>query len=218
MTNIIETILNYVYPNVCGFCDEICKENICPNCKQRLGKYKREQILYTFNKSFDELIYLYEYGDLIRERLIKYKFNEKAYIYKAFADAILNSKKICEKIKTCDIIVPVPIHRVRLIERGYNQSTLIAKEIAKNTCIELESRILLKCKNNKPQSTLSGLERKNNIKNVYIINTNEQYKIANKRVLIFDDIYTTGATINECSKVLKKYGAKEVIALVIAKD
>lgn len=218
MINLIEILLNYIYPNVCGFCDEITEKSICENCRNKLERYKKEQILYTFNKNFDELIYLYEYKSLVRERLIKYKFNEKAYIYKAFAESILNSEKICKKISTCDIILPVPIHRKRMLERGYNQSYLIAKEISKWNGIKIENKILLKDKNNKPQSVLSGIERKNNIKNVYKINKNSNDKINNKKILLLDDIYTTGATVNECSRVLKMAGVKEIVVLVIAKD
>lgn len=218
MINLIETLLNHIYPNVCGFCDEISEDNICSNCRKKLENYKKEEIINISNKNFEELIYLYEYQNLIRERLIKYKFNEKAYIHKAFAEAILNSEKICKKINTCDIILAVPIHKKRMLERGYNQSYLIAKEIAKKQEIKIENKILLKDKNNKPQSTLSGIERKNNIKNVYKINEKQKDKIKNKRILLLDDIYTTGATVDECSKTLKEAGAKEVIVLVIAKD
>ena len=73
-----------------------------------------------------------------------------------------------------------------------------------------------KIKNTKPQSTLSQKQRKDNVKNVYKLVNKE--KISNKKIIIFDDIYTTGSTVNEISKILKQNGAKEIIVLTIAKD
>lgn len=115
-----------------------------------------------------------------------------------------------------DIIIPVPIHKKRYKERGYNQSELLASEIAKTLNISIEKRVLIKNVNNTPQSKLSKIERKNNANGVYkIINAQ---KIKNKKIIIIDDIYTTGSTANECSKLLKQAGASEIAVFTIAKD
>lgn len=101
-------------------------------------------------------------------------------------------------------------------ERGYNQSELIAQELSKMANIKCYKDILIKTKNNKPQSTLSGKMRKENAKNVYKIEKTE--KINNKRILLFDDIYTTGATVNSCIQELKKVEVKQIGILTLAKD
>ena len=113
-----------------------------------------------------------------------------------------------------DIICSVPIHKKRMKERGYNQSELIAKEIAKNLTNTIYKKVLKKIKDNKRQSELKKEERLQNVKDVYEIQ-NKQI-IENKKIILFDDIYTTGNTVNECSKVLKENGAKEILVLTLA--
>ena len=110
----------------------------------------------------------------------------------------------------------MPIHKKRKNERGYNQSELIARKLAKNLNLELVNDSLIKQKNTLPQSTLSKKQREENAKQVYKIQNKP--KIENKKVILLDDIYTTGATTKECSKVLKQNGAKEILVLTIAKD
>ena len=100
-------------------------------------------------------------------------------------------------------------------ERGYNQSELIAREIAKNIPVIVYKNALKKIKNNKRQSDLSKEDRLDNVKNVYQI-ANEEI-IKDKRVVLFDDIYTTGSTLNECSRLLKQNGVKEILAITLAK-
>ena len=117
-----------------------------------------------------------------------------------------------------DIIIPVPIHNKRRKERGYNQSALIAKEFSKNIN-ELEYEdILIKKKNTIAQSTLNKEERLKNAIDMYKIKENKQDIIYNKNVLIFDDIYTTGATANECAKAIRGANSNKIGVLTIAKD
>ena len=119
-------------------------------------------------------------------------------------------------IKQYDIIIPVPLHKKRRKKRGYNQSELIAKELSKKLNIQLHRNILYKCINNPPQSSLNQEERKHNIKNAYILKNKKL--INNKNILVFDDIYTTGNTVNECSKLLKSAKVNNIGVLTIAKD
>lgn len=115
----------------------------------------------------------------------------------------------------CDIITPVPLDNRRLKQRGYNQSKLIAKILSEKSGLKLED-ILLKVKYTKTQSLLENSQRRKNVENAFSIKIPELVK--NKKVIIFDDIYTTGATANEIAKILKEAGAKNVFILVIAKD
>ena len=165
---------------------------------------------------FNESMHIFKYNEMIRQRLIEYKFQDKSYMYKTFAKIILKNKKVCGFLEKYDIIIPVPIHKKRRLKRGYNQTELIAKEICKNISLELKTDVLIKQKNIKAQSELNKNERKQNIKNAFEIkNINE---IIDKKILLFDDIYTTGSTVNECSKILKKAGAKQIGVVTIAKD
>ena len=108
------------------------------------------------------------------------------------------------------------MEKIKKQKRGYNQAELIAKSIAKKYEILHQEDVIVKIKNTKTQSTLKKGERKDNIKDAYIIN--EKNKIKGKKIILFDDIYTTGSTVNEISKKLKESGANEILVIVIAKD
>lgn len=216
----LDYILDLIYPNVCGFCNTINKESLCNNCEERINQKllcKIDNYENDNTKYFSNHIYLFKYSDEIRSKILDYKFNDKPYIYKTFAKIIIKNEKICGFLRKYDIIIPIPIHKKRKSIRGYNQSELISKEIVKKiTNLKIETNIIIKNKNTMPQSVLNRKERNENVKNVYIIKNTE--KINNKRVLLLDDIYTTGSTVNECSKLLKLNGAKEIGIITLTKD
>lgn len=209
-------LLELVYPNVCGFCNKICKNELCNKCKMKIIQHQIDIVIKPENKYFKELISILKYEGIIRDKILQYKFEDKAYIYKTFAKIVLKNKKVCGLLKKYDIIIPVPIHKKRKLQRGYNQTQLIAKEISKNIDIKLCNNVLVKNKNTIAQSKLNKNKRKQNIKDAFkALNVQN---IQGKSVLLFDDIYTTGSTANECSKILKEAGAKTVGVLTIAKD
>jgi len=114
------------------------------------------------------------------------------------------------------VLIPVPISNKRKRKRGYNQSELICKELSTKLDVPICMNVVIKYKDNKSQSTLNKIERIKNVENVYIIkNIN---KIKDKKVLLVDDIYTTGSTVNEIANNLIKSGVKDVGIITIAKD
>lgn len=209
-------LLELVYPNVCGFCNKICKNELCNRCKNKIKKYEINIIIKPQNRYFEELISIFKYEGIIREKIIQYKFGDRAYMNNTFAKIILKNEKICGLLKKYDIIIPVPIHKKRKAQRGYNQTQLIANKISKCLNIKLCNNVLVKNKNTIAQSKLNKKKRVQNIKGAFKILNSE--KIKGKDILLLDDIYTTGSTANECSKILKKAGAKTVGVLTIAKD
>jgi ComF family protein len=122
-----------------------------------------------------------------------------------------------------DLIIPVPLHLKKLRIRGFNPSFLLVKDwicIAKFLNVKLpdipvNSNVLVRGRWTKPQTGLGRKERLENIKNAF--NINDGSKITGKRILLVDDVYTTGATVNECAKVLLKGGAKNVDVLTLAR-
>ena len=208
MKEIVDNILNLIYPPVCGFCNKIYKESLCKKCEIKIKEYEINSIRKVKDKYFDELLCLFNYKDIIRKTIIKYKFQNKVYLYKTFSKIILKNKKICGFLKKYDIIIPVPISKRRKQKRGYNQSYLIAKEIEKFTNLKCENKCLIKQKDTIEQSKLNKNERKINIQGAYKIIHKE--KILNKKILLLDDIYTTGNTVNECAKILKQTGIKKI--------
>ena len=215
--NLLEKILEYIFLPSCGICNKLGEGYLCENCGKELEKYKLELVEDEKIKGIQvEKIYLFKYLGIIRRKIIEYKFNDKPYLYKMFCKTIIENKKTCEFIKSYDIIIPVPIYKKRKKSRGYNQSELISREIAKKLNLQMFNNVLIKISNNEMQSKLNRKQRLKNVKNVYKIINKE--KITNKDVIIFDDIYTTGSTINECISVLKKAKVNKIGVLILAKD
>ena len=148
--------------------------------------------------------------------LINYKFNEKPYLYRMFSAFINKYEKNYLHFDFYDIIISVPISKKRFKHRGYNQSLLYAKSIANENNIQIECNVITKIKNNNTQSALNKEQREENVQGVYKVINKE--KIINKKILLIDDIYTTGSTLNECSKALIQAGASYVDVFTIAKD
>ena len=214
----LEQILNLIYPPKCGICGKLNQEYLCKKCQKMLEneaiwEIKTNQNPYIY---FEELISIFPYENIIREQIIDYKFNEKSYLYKTFTNFLIKNEKVFEKIKSYDTIIPVPISKKRKKERGYNQSLLIAREISRKANIGLETKCLYKIKNTIEQSKLNKEEREKNAQNVYELKNGQI--IENKEVLLLDDIYTTGNTVNACCEVLKKANPKKIGVLVLAKD
>lgn len=210
-----DAFLNLLFPQVCGFCEKVSPDALCTECKQKVEARLIYGIDEIKDKFFEEHLYLMRYEGEIREKILAYKFEDKSYLYHTFAKLIVNSKKICDILQTYDIITSVPIHPKRKSKRGYDQSELIAREIAKNMLNLKYEKVLKKIRDNPKQSLQSKQERIQNVKNAYEITKKEIIK--DKRVVLFDDIYTTGSTVNECSRVLKQNGAKYILILSLTK-
>ena len=211
-------VINIVFPQICGICGKINKDGLCNQCRIKLeGLAQYSIICEDFkNKYFNELIYIFKYEGLIRNLIIDYKFNEKSYMYVCFVKCILENEKIYKKLQSYDAIISVPISKKRMKERGYNQSFLIAKELSNRIKIDLQTNCLWKTKHIIEQSKLNKEQRKENIQNVYELKNGEI--LNNKQILLIDDIYTTGNTVNECAKILQQGTPKKIDVLVLAKD
>ncbi len=236
----INIFLDILFPPICILCEKIDKNWMCEKCLKKIEKLIKPKIILNKNilkitqkekrniKKFKmtnqkynadflyKILYIFKYKGIIRKIIIDYKFNDKPYICNFFSNIIINNKFVCDILKRYDIIISVPLSKKRLARRGYNQSDLIAKNISKKLNLEYKSNYLIKIKETEKQSTLKGKEREKNIKDAFVFNN--KYNIENKNIIILDDVYTTGNTIKECYKILKKNGARKILALIIAKD
>lgn len=211
----IDEVLELLFPSRCGFCGKLDVNALCEECLKSISLKNIYGINDLEDKFFEDHISVMPYNERCRQKILEYKFNGKSYLYKTFAKIILNNEKICKILLTYDIMTIVPLHKKRKAERGYNQSELIASEIAKNLNGLEYINLLKKIKNNPKQSLLTKEKRIANVKNAYeVIN---QEILVNKKIILFDDIYTTGSTVNECARILKENGAKEVLVLTLAK-
>lgn len=213
---IIKDINGLLFPerHICLFCkgkSTIIKSCICKECEERLEVINKE--IYLNSYYISKVVYSLAYNRFIREKLKEYKFNGKNYLYKPFGEIMLNTinqKNLCSEI---DLIMYVPSHRRKEALRGYNQSELLARYIAKFFNITLSSKNLIKIKWTKDQSQLQRLDRIKNLKGSFQVRNKEEIKF--KKILLIDDIITTGTTMEECSKVLLHNGAKEVVGLAL---
>ncbi len=206
---IVDIALDFIFPPTCGICGKLHEGYICKTCYEQIQEY-----LYKNNS--ENIFYLLQYKDIVRDKMIDFKFNDKSYLYNMFCEILVKNKNACEFLKSYDIIIPVPIHKKRKKSRGYNQSELIARKISNDFNIPIYTDVLIKQKNNKMQSSLNKSDRIKNIQNVYKVKNED--KIKEKNVLILDDIYTTGLTTKECKRTLENAGAKQVGIMIIAKD
>ncbi|MCK9445590.1 ComF family protein [bacterium] len=186
--------------NYC-LCEKLERKNKCENCK---------------NRNLDRILSATSFKGIAREVIHKLKYSYLEELSIPLALLILNYlQNINCQIDNSFIIIPVPMHPKKKRRRGFNQSEEIAKIISQSTNIPL-STTLIKIKETKPQMELNRIERIENIKDCFAI-TNKK-EIENKTILLLDDVYTTGTTIEECTKVLKENGAKEVWGLTIARE
>jgi ComF family protein len=114
-----------------------------------------------------------------------------------------------------EAIIPVPLHPTRLRERGFNQALLLGKPLGRIHHKKVLVGALQRIRNTTPQVQLDHSERERNVRGAFAVKKQEE--IIDKRLLLVDDVYTTGATVNECARVLKKSGAKEIIILTLAR-
>ncbi|MCD5380546.1 hypothetical protein LR004_01340 [Candidatus Gracilibacteria bacterium] len=130
------------------------------------------------------------------------------------ASLIKNNISISKK----HIIIPVPLHFWRKITRGFNQSDIIAKKVGELLDIGYNNNVVSKRKHTRQQSKLSQEKRIDNLSDAFKIDKKHIDKIDNKIVLLVDDVISSGTTLNEIAKILKKNGAKKVIAVCLASD
>lgn len=212
---LIDRALDFIFPPVCGICCKYEESYICKECENKLKVFMNYNIREVNNKSYQKHLWLFRYEGIIRDIILDYKFNEKSYIYLAISKMIINNKEAIDFFKKADYVIPVPIHKKRYKERGYNQCNLVAKRISSILNVKYLPNTLLKNKNTLPQSSLNSLGRIENIKEAFSVRKDVDFN--GKTVILFDDIYTTGSTVEECCKQLKILGCRAINVFTIAK-
>lgn len=212
----LQTLNSLLFPtkHICLFCKEkngSIKGYICKECYENLEVLNREVQIDSIY--INRIYYSLSYNRFIREMMKNYKYNGKNYLYKPFGEIMLRTienKKIAEDI---DIIIYIPTHKRKEALRGYNQAELLAVYISKNLEKPLLRQNLIKTKCTKEQSHSNKIDRIINLKGSFQIK--DPSEIEGKRILLVDDIITTGVTMDECSRVLINNGAKEVIGIAL---
>ncbi len=218
-------ILDFLLPRLCVSCKEKLNTGekiICTSCRSKIQIPSNDRLRYEFKKKFenDKIIsgfntaFVFEKDGVLQDAIHALKYQSMFLIGKFWGEILADSLNNEINSWHIDYIVPVPLHRLKKIERGYNQSFYIAKGLSKKMDIELNNKVLKRVKYTRSQTKLNLEERKQNMKDAFIVKNKGQIK--GKNILLIDDIITTGATISECGRVLLQNGATKVFSASIA--
>lgn len=232
-----QTILDIIYPVRCPICMEIVTpkgKRICPNCKERLPYIQEPRCLkcskpleveekeycsdcecknFHFNRGYA----VWVYNKAMMQSVSAFKYKSKKEFADFYTEEIITLYKKQLLKLNLDGIIPVPLHRTKYRERGYNQAFLLAKGIGEELDIPVLNDLLIRTKKTVPQKNLNDMERLHNLKEAFQYNKESKsaFRSDLSRVLLVDDIYTTGCTIEACTNVLKENGMKEVYFMVL---
>lgn len=210
-------ILDLFFPNRCPVCRVFIEYDkfICEKCGEKLKLCKADDIcpecgkqecICSENMHYDKAVSAFVYEDAARLGILSLKDGHKEFGYylgNILADMIEKNKEISE----ADMIIPVPMSAERLRERGYNQAEIIAEIISDRLGIEINNKILYK----KASEVQHSLNREQRMKNVSAFGIN-QTELSGKKIILCDDVLTTGSTLNRCAELLKNAGAADVYA------
>ena len=202
-----------LFPPKCVLCKGILEKeetDLCHRCRTEISDFEKPKRSIPFLESWTALWY---YNGSVRKSILRYKFNNRRS-YAAAYGRLLAMKLLREYPDGFEVLTWTPISRLRRLRRGYDQVELLAQAVAKELEMEV-TPTLTKIRHNPPQSGIQGYaKRKANVLSAYRAENPEQFR--GKRVLLLDDIITTGATASEAARVLLTAGAKEVICAAIA--
>lgn len=226
-------LLDIIYPRRCPVCEDIIVEKgrlICHGCAKKISYVKEprckkcgksislDEKEYCFDCEKTEHFYdmglsVFKHNKDIKNSIYRFKYSNKREYGKFYCEQLVNHLgKTIKSWGNC-VIIPVPLHKSRKIKRGYNQSEILAEGIGKLLGIEVDKNLLIREKKTVPQKELSVSDRKKNLENAFKINRDiVQYR----HVILVDDIYTTGNTIDSCSKVLKSKGVEKVFFITLS--
>jgi len=205
-------IINFIWPPHCAGCGELltlrANRLICGNCLKIINQEGPSFENYSNCK----VICSARYESVCKNVIVEFKFRGSRTIAKSLAQIMTDDLLKYSGTFVPDLIAPVPLHTKRKRERGFNQSELISKWISKILKIPCKKSFLKRTRNTPSQRALGKGERVKNVTGAF-----KSENAAGKNILLVDDVLTTGATMFECAKTLKKAGAKKVLALAFAK-
>lgn len=201
----LEALLDIIYPydNKCIICGVEGFLGICSKCKSEIKRVHQQEEIMAYGY----------YGGVLKKLILNLKYHKSFIAGKVLADLLCQI--IIEKKLSIDCICYVPISKDSLKKRGFNQCSVLAKNISSILDIPVID-CLVKVKETKEQKLIGKEERMKNILDAFEIKNKE--KLFKKNILLIDDVYTTGATINECKKNIEKCNINKIYLLTIAKS
>lgn len=230
MHKLIELALNFVYPRCCPVCHGVLRGQdrlLCPSCAGKIrpvegarcfrcGKPVKPEQEYCREcsgrtRSFDQGMGIFFYDEIWRRSMVRYKYYGCREYGDFYARAMFLYGKEALKRWKPDVMVPVPLHPQKQRTRGFNQAEYLAEGLKKFTGIPVDTSLLQKIKNTKSQKKLSASMRRKNLQEAFRASP----RAAGKRILLIDDVYTTGSTMDAAAACLKGCGAKRVYFMTV---
>ncbi len=188
--------------DVCEYCGAFLENDECRICSKEKFIFDRARSVYSFNKIIQNFIHDLKYDEMTRVA---------DFLGKKAAEFLLEFKPFSK----IDIIAPVPLHSVKKRHRGFNQSEMLTRKIASELKIEHIPNLVIRNRFTQTQTKLGRTERQQNVKGAFELNS--KYEIKGKTILVVDDVFTTGSTLNSISLLLKKHNVSQVFAFTLAR-
>lgn len=234
----IDFILSILYPKRCVSCKAFGKY-ICDNCFAQIRYLDFSKCIECMRPSVSSLVHskckkkysldgvfaAVEYKSVIKKAV--YNFKYEPYIYnlseilsKLMYESFVQNEVLQNILSTSSNvwITCVPLHEKRYMKRGYNQGEILGRKLAEKMDLKFNGKMMRRVKDTIPQFKLKKEEREKNIKRAFDLNVKYKERLSGKTIFIVDDVFTSGATLRGCGKLLKKAGAKQVFGLVFAME
>jgi len=201
----VKTLLDLVFPPRCEVCRTMETDGLCENCEKKITLLKPSAFIHSVGA----------YEGPLKTAILRFKFKKKLNLAEPLGALMVKYLSRSLDVNNIDFLVPVPLHLKRLKQRGFNQSELLAHIVTKYYDIPTVSGLLFRVKDTHPQFNLPRTERFKNVRGAFEVKGTPFLK--GKSVLLIDDIYTTGSTISECTRVLRENGANNVHVLTLSR-
>ena len=218
------------YPTTCVFCGGICKTGICESCSEKTD-FIQEPLCKKCGKPihsqegefcFDcqKRMVHYEQGRSlwlhkrpVSSSIYEFKYKNKRVYGEVYGRKMAEQFSDLIRMWEIDVLIPVPLHRKKQRKRGYNQAEIIARELGKRLEIPVDTSVIIRGRETTPQKELGQKNRRKNLKKAFRLTGK---RLRGKNILLIDDIYTTGSTIDAMSEVLTKTGCEKIYFLTIS--
>jgi len=230
-SELINSFLDFIYPPHCLVCGRYLSEkerDVCEGCWNNLGTIPdpfcpvcrsflhKTEIRCSICSEDLNLLYVKSLGvfdDFYKELIHRFKYKGKLSLGKNLSRKLAKEIEKDQRFSGFDLLIPVPLHPARKRERGSNQSEIIGGIISGELNVPFSIDVLKRVKNTKDQTKLNEEQRKENVKDAFEVSFSGSVK--DKKIILVDDVITTGATLNECARILKNNGAKKIVGVTL---